>query len=134
MVSNGNSKITLGTSVDPEYHLKKKRIGELRYSLPANSILVYWRWKRTHSCKDICGISWSSIQSKIFNAQQKIRGILNVFGVYDYINNNIWTNGYRKKTGKQFLDFIKRLDQKYDNTNIKQIFWYWITCPSSPTR
>ncbi len=40
MVSNGNSKITLGTSVDPEYHLKKKRIGELRYSLPANSILV----------------------------------------------------------------------------------------------
>jgi len=35
----------------------------------------------------------------------------------------MWTHGYRKKTeGKQFLDFIKRVDQKYDNKNIKQIF------------
>jgi DDE superfamily endonuclease len=34
----------------------------------------------------------------------------------------MWTHGYRKKTeGKQFLDFIDRIDQKYDN-NIKQIF------------
>ncbi len=31
------------------------------------------------------------------------------------------THGYKKKTGKQFLDFIKRVDQKYDD-NIKQIF------------
>ena len=27
----------------------------------------------------------------------------------------------RKKTGKQFLDFIKRVDQKYDSS-VKQIF------------
>ena len=27
----------------------------------------------------------------------------------------------KKKTGKQFLDFIKRMDQKYDDS-IKQIF------------
>jgi transposase len=33
----------------------------------------------------------------------------------------MWTHGYKKKTGKQFLDFIKRVDQKYDS-NIKQIF------------
>ncbi len=33
-------------------------------------------------------------------------GILNVFGVYDYNNNKVWTHGYKKKTGKQFLDFI----------------------------
>ena len=34
----------------------------------------------------------------------------------------MWTHGYRKRTeGKQFLDFIDRIDQKYDN-NIKQIF------------
>jgi transposase len=53
---------------------------------------------------------------------QKIRGILNVFGAYDHTNNQMWTHGYRKKTeGKQFLDFIDRIDQKYDN-NIKQIF------------
>jgi transposase len=29
---------------------------------------------------------------------------------------------YKQKTGKQFLDFIKRVDQKYNDINIKQIF------------
>ena len=33
----------------------------------------------------------------------------------------MWTHSYRKKTGEQFLDFINRVDQKYDD-NIKQIF------------
>lgn len=33
----------------------------------------------------------------------------------------MWTHSYKKKTGKQFLDFIKRVDQKYDYS-IKQIF------------
>lgn len=33
----------------------------------------------------------------------------------------MWTHGYKQKTGKQFLDFIKRVDQKYD-CNVKQIF------------
>jgi transposase len=31
------------------------------------------------------------------------------------------THSYKKKTGKQFLDFIDRIDQKYDDS-IKQIF------------
>jgi transposase len=44
-----------------------------------------------------------------------------VFGAYDHTNNQIWTLGYRKKTGKQFLDFVDRIDQKYDS-NVKQIF------------
>jgi len=44
-----------------------------------------------------------------------------VFGVYDYTNNQMRTHGYKQKTGKQFLDFIKRVDQKYDDS-IKQIF------------
>jgi transposase len=44
-----------------------------------------------------------------------------VFGVYDYTNNLIWTHGYKQKTGKQFLDFVNRVDQKYDD-GIKQIF------------
>ena len=44
-----------------------------------------------------------------------------MFGVYDYTNNQMWTHGYKKKTGKQFLDFIDRIDQKYDSS-IKQIF------------
>ena len=44
-----------------------------------------------------------------------------MFGVYDHTNNQMWTHGYKKKTGKQFLDFIKRVRQKYDDS-IKQIF------------
>jgi transposase len=66
------------------------------------------------------GTSWSFVQSKVSKAQ-KINGLLNVFGVYDHTNNQMWTHGYQRKTGKQFLDFIKRVDQKYDD-NIKQIF------------
>jgi len=46
-----------------------------------------------------------------------------VFGIYDYTNNKMWwTHSYKQKTGKQFLDFIKRVDQKYNDINIKQIF------------
>lgn len=53
---------------------------------------------------------------------QKIKGILNVFGIYDHTNNKMWTHGYKQKTkGKQFLDFINKVDQKYDDS-IKQIF------------
>ncbi|MDQ6723401.1 MAG: transposase [Thermoproteota archaeon] len=46
---------------------------------------------------------------------------MNVFGAYDHTNNQMWTHGYRKKTGKQFLDFIDGRDQKYDS-RVKQIF------------
>ena len=66
------------------------------------------------------GTSWSSTQSRVSKAQ-KTNGILNVFGVYDYTNNQMWTHGYKQKTGKQFLDFIKKIDQKYDD-NVRQIF------------
>ena len=44
-----------------------------------------------------------------------------MFGVYDHTNNQMWTHGYKKRTGKQFLDFIKRIDQKYD-ASVKHIF------------
>ena len=44
-----------------------------------------------------------------------------MFDVYDYINDQMWTHGYKKKTGKQFLDFIKRVDQKYEDS-IRRIF------------
>jgi transposase len=66
------------------------------------------------------GTSWSSVQSKVSKAQ-KISGLLSVFGVYDYTDNQMWIYGYRKKTGKQYLDFIYRIDQKYDSS-VKQIF------------
>ena len=53
------------------------------------------------------GTSWLPGQSKIEKAQI-IKGFLNVFGVYDDTNDQMYTHSYRKKTGKQFLDFIKR--------------------------
>ena len=57
---------------------------------------------------------------RVYRAQ-KTKGILNVFGVYDHTNNQMWTHGRKKKTGKQFLDSIKLVDQKHDNS-IKKIF------------
>ena len=46
----------------------------------------------------------------------------NVFGVYGYTNDQIYTHSYKNRTGDQFLDFIKRVDRKYDSSSIKQIF------------
>ena len=57
---------------------------------------------------------------RVYRAQ-KTKGILKVYGVYDHTNNQMWTHGYKKKTGKQLLDFIKMVDQKHDDS-IKQIF------------
>ncbi len=53
------------------------------------------------------------VESKVSKAQQKIKGILNVFdGVYDHTDNQIWTHSYKQKTGQQqILDFIKGVDQ-----------------------
>jgi transposase len=85
-----------------------------------DSVLLYEDEKGPLVAKTYGGTSWSSAQSKISKAQ-KIKGILNVFGVYDHTNNQMWTHSYKQKTGKQFLDFVNRVDQKYDDS-IKQIF------------
>ena len=60
------------------------------------------------------------VQIKVQNAQ-KIKGILNVFGAYDNTNDKMHVQCYRKKTSKQFIDFLKRVDRKY-NKNIQNIF------------
>jgi len=44
-----------------------------------------------------------------------------VFGAYDHTNDKMNIHCYQKKTGKQFVDFLKRLDRRYDKT-IKNIF------------
>ena len=66
------------------------------------------------------GTSWSSTQIKIEKAQ-KIKGILNVFGAYDHTNDKMHIHCYQKKTGKQFIDFLKRVEKRYDK-NIRNIF------------
>ncbi len=53
------------------------------------------------------GTSWSSIQVKVEKAQ-KIKGLLNVFGAYDHTNDKMHVHCYQKKTGKQFIDFLKK--------------------------
>jgi transposase len=85
-----------------------------------DSVLLYEDEKGPLVAKTYGGISWSSTQSKVSKAQ-KIKGILNVFGTYDHTNNQMWTHSYKQKTGKQFFDFINRVDQKYDDS-IKKIF------------
>ncbi len=52
---------------------------------------------------------------------QKIKGLLNVFGVYDHTNDKMYVQCYRNKTGKQFVDFLKRVDRRYDK-DIQNIF------------
>ena len=105
----------------PWISFEKKRIEELRYNITNDSILLYEDEKGPIVAKTYGGTTWSSVQSKKVSKDQKIRGILNVFGVYDHTNNQMWTHGYQRKTGTQSLDFIDRIDQKYDST-VKQIF------------
>lgn len=82
--------------------------------------MLYEDEKGPISAKTYGGTSWSSVQSKVEKAQ-KTKGILNVFGVYDHTNDKMFIHCYKKRNGDQFLDFIRRVDRKYDST-IKQIF------------
>jgi hypothetical protein len=66
------------------------------------------------------GTSWSSVQVKVEKAQKK--GLLNVLGAYDHTNNKMHVQCYKRKTGKQFVDFIKRIDRRYNGKNIQNIF------------
>jgi hypothetical protein len=116
-----NSKMVLGKSRDPEYELKKNRIEELRYNTSPDSILLYQDEKGPIiAAKTYGGPSWCSTQSKIEKAQ-KVKGILNTFGVYDYTNDKMYTHCYKNKTSEQFIDFIRRVDSRYDSS-IKTIF------------
>ena len=54
------------------------------------------------------------------NSVQKIKGILNVFGAYDHTNVKMHVHCYRNKTGKQFVDFLNRVDRQYDK-NIQML-------------
>ena len=102
------SKITLGYSLDPEYHLKKKRIEELRYSnLSSDSDPALRGLERTDSSKNI----WRYIlvlYTVSVSKAQKTKGILNVFGIYDYTNDQMWTHGYKKENRKTVFRFYQK--------------------------
>ena len=83
-------------------------------------MLLYVDEKGPITAKTHGGTSWSSVQVKVEKAQ-KINGLLNVFGAYDYTNDKIHVHCYRNKAGKQFVEFLKRVDKRYDK-NIKNIF------------
>ena len=88
--------------------------------------MLYQDEKGPTTAKTYGGPSWCSVQTKTEKAQ-KIKGFLNVFGVYDHTNDQMYTHCYKNKTGDQFLDFIKRVDRKYDSSSVKQkYFLYWI--------
>jgi hypothetical protein len=83
-------------------------------------VLLYADEKGPVTAKTHGGTSWSSTQVKIEKAQ-KINGLLNVFGAYDHTNGKIHVQCYKRKTAKQFVDFLKRIDKRYDK-DIKNIF------------
>ena len=63
--------------------------------------------ERAKNRKDHGAISWLSVQVKVEKAQ-KIKGLLNVFGAYDHTNDKMHVHCYKNKTGKQFVDFLKK--------------------------
>jgi DDE superfamily endonuclease len=83
-------------------------------------VLLYVDEKGPITAKTHGGTSWSSVQVKVQKAQ-KIKGLLNVFGAYDHTNDKMHVQCYRNKTGKQFVDFLKRVDTRYDK-NVQNIF------------
>ena len=78
--------------------LKKSYIEHLRYNTPSNSVLLYVDEKGPVTAKTHGGTSWSSLQVKIEKAQ-KINGLLNVLGAFDYTNDKMHVHCYRNKTG-----------------------------------
>ncbi len=74
-------------------------------------MLLYVDEKRPITAKTHGGTSWSSTQVKVEKAQ-KINGLLNVLGAYDHTNDKMYVQCYKRKTGKQFVDFIKRIDKR----------------------
>ena len=83
--------------------------------------MLYQDEKGPVAAKTYGGPSWCSTQSKIEKAQ-KIKGILNTFGVYDHTNDQMYTTLlHRNKASDQFIDFIRRVDSRY-NSSIKKIF------------
>ena len=54
------------------------------------------------SAKTYGGSSWSSVQAKVEH-DQKVNGLLNVFGVYDYTNDKMYTHCYKQKKSSQTI-------------------------------
>jgi SAM-dependent methyltransferase len=86
----------------------------------ADYVLLFQDEKRPIAAKTYGGSSWSSVQAMVEH-DQKVKGLLNVFGVYDYTNDKMYTRCYKQKKSNQFIDFIERVDSFYD-LNIKRIF------------
>lgn len=92
----------------------------MRNDTPTESVVLFQDEKGPIAAKTYGGPSWSSVQSKIERAQ-RIKGILNVLGIYDHTNDKMFTHCYKKRNSHQFLDFIRRVDSSYD-CSIKRIF------------
>ncbi len=70
----------------------------MRYNTSSDSVLLYQDEKGPiAAAKTYGGPSWCSTQSKIEKAQ-KVKGILNTFGVYDYTNDKMYTHCYTEET------------------------------------
>lgn len=70
-------------------------------------MLLFQDEKGPIAAKTYGGTSWCSTQAKIERAQ-KIKGILNVFGVYDHTNDRMITHCYKNKKSKTIHGFYRK--------------------------
>jgi hypothetical protein len=71
-------------------------------------VLLFHDEKGPIAAKTYGGSLWCSAQAKIEH-DQKVKGLLNVFGIYDYTNDRMLTHCYQQKKSDQFIGFIGRL-------------------------
>jgi catechol 2,3-dioxygenase-like lactoylglutathione lyase family enzyme len=82
------------------------------------SILLFQDEKGPLSAKTYGGSSWSSVQSKVEH-DQRVKGLLNVFGVYDYTDDRMPTATNRRKAASlsilstRWIHYMIQVSNKY---------------------
>jgi hypothetical protein len=69
---------------------------KINASTTTESVVLFQDEKGPIAAKTYGGNSWCSTQAKIERAQ-KTKGILNVFGIYGYTNDEMFTHCYKKR-------------------------------------
>ncbi len=77
----------------------KKRIEELKKNTYPDYVLLFQDEKGHIAAKTYGGFLWCSTQAKIEH-DQKVKDLLNVFGIYDYTNDRMLTHCYQQKRRK----------------------------------
>jgi hypothetical protein len=107
-----------------EYDLKKSIFNSKDTTHIYWFSVTIWRWKGTNNnSKDHWWFVIGVINTgKDREGSKDKRAAKNVFGAYYHTNDKMHVQCYKKKTGKQFVDFLKRVERRYDKDILKNIF------------